>query len=269
MKKLLAVAAAVLCAASVALAGEEAAGGYRLELGLTPGWLDAEFKDGVEFEGDGLAFGLNLKIGRYGQGPSWSARASVVGGALYGFDVDGVDAEFDVQDVAGWRLGATVGWGFKLGERVGGGLEDEPEEPWILTPLLGVSYRDWDTEIDWDAGQVEQETGLLAVDLGLRIAGPLSLKTDMVAQVLVSRIVAGESEFDYNVPALDESGTEDVKGGWAVGLNVGWVTKLKEEDMILHVGLVYERLRYELDAEGSPEQDIKFFGLRVGAVLKF
>jgi hypothetical protein len=41
------------------------------------------------------------------------------------------------------------------------------------------------------------------------------------------------------------------------------------DEMTLHFSTFYEHLRYELDAEGSPEQETGFFGLSFICVFEF
>ncbi len=254
MLKRICLGVAALClAGSLAARGEEAIG-LRVEAGVDIGQLSAELLQdaGESFEWDALLIQPYVQVARFDEGLSFSARLR--GTFSTEDDAEWLGADFDCS-VDGFEFQGLVGWGIAL-----------PATNWKVIPLLGFTYHDFSAEFDGEVSDITYDFDSLTIDIGARVEGPLPVgdKFNFVGQLLVSPIIAGDSEVDLILGSVED----DLDGGFYLELRAG--VDFKINDMInLHAAFIYETMGQKTGSDISADDDMAKYGIQLGVAFKF
>ncbi len=255
LRKILAGAAGLLLAGSMALAGEGPAITVeaRLDIGVVEEIVSSiEGNDVIEY--DGLSIQPSVAVNAQFS-EQWSASLQFRG--LFGFEDDdaevvGTDGEstFDM-----FEIGGLAGYTFKVNDQ------------FSVTPVLGLSWQSWDLEGDDSSGDTGTfETSLLFLDFGAKMAFTVNDKVSIRGALMLAIPVAGSTELD--APGIDEDA--DVDGGFRFGISGGVEYKLNDK-VTLVGGLAYTMADVDWDWGSSVdgEDELDSFALRLGVVFSF
>jgi len=259
MRKVLIGAAALLLSGSLAAAGEGL--GLKVEVGLDLGVVqnaESEMDGGPAAKYSATTFVPWVEVTK-GFGAAWSAAVRIRG--VLGLDDDGgefleedAESSFDSFDVRG-----LAGYTFKLGEAA------------AVTPVLGLSYRNWSSDAEMDDFSVEGgfDAELLVVDFGARAEVKLGDKFGIAGSVMLGLPLTGSNQGKTNGPWGDDEA--DLDGGFL--LEVRAAVEYRLTDMVaLTGGLAYETLSVDWqwddwNTDGTDEQSR--FAVQLGAALRF
>jgi hypothetical protein len=259
MRKLLIGAAALVLSGSMAVAGEGL--GLKIEVGVDVGVVEkvASNVDIIPFEvlnHSGTSMLVSVTATEQFTA-EWSASLRIRGV----FGVGGTDSEVAEVDADtsfdAFDIGALAGYTFKAGDR------------FAVTPVLGLSWRTYSVDGEWDFLPVDAsfDASLLTLDFGAKAAVKLTDKFSINGSVVFSLPLAGSNDFG-GVIADD---TADLGGGFLYA--IGAAVEYKLTDMAaLTAGLAYEAGTVDwewdkLDSDG--DDDLSRFSIQLGATFTF
>jgi len=247
LRKICVGVAALLLAGSLARGGEEL--GIKVEGGLDIGSLSADILQdaGESFDVSVVMFQPYLQVSKFEEGVSFSGRLRFL--VTTEDETDWLGADWDCS-MDSFEFQGLFGWGFKV------------NEDWMVTPLLGFSYRTTDMEADGPI-TIDYEFDSVTIDFGVRAQGKLNDQLDFVGLFTISPIITGDAEvgdpFDID---------DDIDSGLVFELRLGVDWKINEQ-WAVQAAFVYENLSQETGDDIDAEDDVSKVGVQLGATFKF